>query len=165
MSTGQDSNDVEISQLEPQAVVSIRGTVPIAQLGPALGDRLQTLIDYLQRQAVQSAGPPFVRYHSFGDDLTDFELGLPVAQPVAGDGPISAGSLPGGAAICTWHIGAHDRLGEAYARLQSWLAQHGRAPAGPGWEIYCWIDPAQSPTPDSWPDAAHWRTQLVQPLA
>lgn len=164
MST-QQHGDVTIQQLEPQPVVSIRATVPIAELGQHHDDRLRALAGFLEQRGVRPAGPPFVRYHTFGDGETDLEVGIPVGTAVAGEGRIAAAELPGGPAVTTWHIGAHDTLGDAYARMQVWLSEHGREPDGAAWEVYGWIDPARYDGPATWPDPASWRTQLIQPIA
>ena len=164
MNADQNDNDVKIQQLEPQPVVIIRATVRIEQLGEAMGERIQALSDYVQQSGAQPAGSPFVRYHTFGETETDFELGIPVAEPVAGEGRISGGELPGGPAAATWHIGPHDKLGEAYARIQAWLKEHGREADGPTWEVYPWIDLSQDREPSTMSDPSAWRTQLVQPL-
>lgn len=163
MAEEQHGNDIGMVQLEPKPVASIRATVPTADLGAHVGDRLGALLGYLRQHGVQPAGPPFVRYHTFGETETDFELGIPVVEPVAGEGRIAGSELPGGPAISTWHIGAHDTLGDAYARISAWLQAHGREPAGASWEVYYWIDPSQGDTA-TLPDPSSWRTQLIQPI-
>jgi effector-binding domain-containing protein len=113
---------------------------------------------------VQPAGPPFVRYHTFGETETDLQVGIPVAEAAPGEGQIVAGALPGGAFVTTWHLGSHDGLGEAYARLGAWLKEYGRAADGSAWEVYWWIDLSMEPNPSAWPAPSEWRTQLVQPI-
>ncbi len=164
MATEQHGTDVEMRQLEPQPVVSIRASVPITQLGEVMDDRLRALSRYLQQRGVQPAGPPFVRYHTFGETETDLETGIPVMEPVVGEGRIMSGVLPGGPAIATWHLGAHDTLGDAYARLGAGVKASGREPRGAAWEVYYWIDPAQYNGAANWPEPSAWRTQLVQPI-
>jgi effector-binding domain-containing protein len=150
---------------EPQPVLSIRGNARIDELAAHQGERLRELWAAMQARGVAAAGPPFVRYHTFGESETDLEVGIPVVSPAAGEGLVAAGELPGGAAISTWHVGAHDRLAEAYGRMQSWLNEHGREAAGAAWEVYWWIDPSAEPDPANWPPPAEWRTELVQPIA
>jgi effector-binding domain-containing protein len=150
---------------KPQPVLSIRTNVPVAQLAQAQGERLSELRRSMQARGLAPGGPPFVRYHTFGETETDVELGVPVREEATGEGGIEAGSLPGGAAIATWHLGAHDSLGEAYARLAEWLEENERKAAGPAWEVYWWIDPSEEPDPSAWPPPTTWRTQLVQPIA
>ena len=163
MTAEQNGNDVELQQLEPQPILSIRGTIQVADLGGAMGDRLGALSSYLQQSGAQAAGPPFVRYYTFGETETDFELGVPLSEPVAGEGRVSTGRLPGGHAVATWHVGAHDKLGEAYARIDAWLKEHDREPDGPLREVYYWIDLSQDKDPSTW-NSSSGRTQLVQPI-
>ena len=147
MAEEQYSDEVEIRQLEPQPTVSIRATVPIVDLAAHHGDRLEALSTFLRQRGAQPSGPPFVRYHTFGGTETDVELGIPVAEPITGEGRIAAGELPGGSAVTTWHIGPHDTLGGAYGRVNAWLKEHGREPAGASWEVYHWIDPGDERGP------------------
>jgi effector-binding domain-containing protein len=165
MTDEQTGNDVELGQLVSQTIVSIRQTVPVAALGEAQGAMLSELSRYLRQRDAHPAGPPFVRYHSFGATETDLELGIPVADPMAGEGRVVSGVLPGGPAITLWHLGPHDdRLRDAYTRMQAWPNEHGRSPDGAPWEIYFWIDPRDDRGPDSWPAPSDWRTQLIQPV-
>jgi effector-binding domain-containing protein len=154
---------IEIQQRAPQPVVSVRRTVPIVELTQFQGEGLNELWRLLRDRGVAPTGAPFVRYHTFGDGETDVEVGVPVQEEVAGAGRVTYGELPGGPAAVTTHLGAHDHLGDAYGRIQDWLAAHGQA-AGAAWEVYEWIDLAQEPDPSTWPAATEWRTELVQPV-
>jgi effector-binding domain-containing protein len=153
-----------VEDREPQPVLSIRANVPVAELARAQGETLSELWRSMQARGLAAVGPPFVRYHTFGETETDVEVGMSVSEGATGEGRIEAGALPGGAAISTSHIGAHDSLGEAYGRLSAWLEDNGREAAGPAWEVYWWIDPTREPDPASWPPPAQWRTELVQPV-
>jgi effector-binding domain-containing protein len=158
------TNHVELQQLEPQPVLSIRQTIKVADLSNTMGDAIPAVLGYLQQTGAQAAGPIFVRYHTFGDTETDLEIGIPVVAAAEGEGRIAPNSLPGGPAVTVWHVGAHDRLGEAYARLQTWPKEHDREPDGPPWEEYYWIDPRLSTDASIQADPATWRTRLVQPI-
>ena len=164
MDAGQSPEGIVIEEREPVPVLSIRRTVEVARLTEAQGERLQDLWSFIRRRGVQPAGPPFVRYHTFGETETDLEVGIPVRQAVLGEGEVADGALPGGTAITTWHIGSHDGLGDAYARLAAWVEEHGREADGAAWEVYTWIDPGLEPDPSAWPAPTAWRTQLVQPI-
>ena len=136
MTTGTNGVSVEVEQLEPQPVVSIRAKALVAALGETMGERFTELSRYLAENGVSAAGPAFVRYHTFEETETDVETGFPVVEPAGGEGRILAGDLPGGSAISTWHDGPDHLLGEAYARLGGWLQEHHHEAAGPGWEVY-----------------------------
>jgi effector-binding domain-containing protein len=158
---------IEVEQREPQRVLNIRQTVPIADLAQAQGASLYELRRLLHDRGVTPTGRLFVRY----DTLGDVETGVPLGPAVVGAGrisrgelPVSRGELPGGRAVTTVHLGAHDRLGGAYNRIQEWLATY-EQPAGPAWEVYEWIDLTREPDLSSWPAPADWRIQLVQPVA
>src|SRR5512132_2917390 len=165
MTQNASSTEIEVQRRDPQPVLSVRAVVPIVQLAAAQDAALKAVWAHLQQQGVQPAGPPFVRYHSFGKAESDVEVGVPVVEDTTGDGRVTAGELPGGSVVSAWHLGSHDRLQDAYARLQAWLQAHDREPAGAGWELYHWIDLAQEPDPAAWPDPSSWRTQLIQPIA
>ena len=164
MNPGQPPEDVRIEEREPQPVLSIRQTVELARLTDAQGESLRELWSFSQRHEAKLTGPPFVRYHTFGETETDLEVGIPVVEAVDGEGRVAFRELPGGAAITTWHIGSHDRLADAYARLGAWPKEHGREADGAAWEVYTWIDPSVEPDPSAWPAPSEWRTQLVQPI-
>ena len=164
MDAGQNPEAVAVEERGPQPILSIRRNVEIVRLTEAQGERLQELWTFAHRHGVQPAGPPFVRYHTFGETETDLEVGVPVAEAASGDGQIVAGALPGGGAVTTWHLGSHDGLGEAYARLGAWLEEHGSTADGAAWEVYWWIDLSVEPNPSAWPAPSEWRTQLVQPI-
>jgi effector-binding domain-containing protein len=161
----QNPEVLVVEARRPQPVVSIRRNVEVGRLTDAQGERLRELRSFIHRHGVDAAGPPFVRYHTFGGTETDLEVGIPVAEAEPGGGRITPGELPGGPVITTWHFGSHDRLTEAYGRLEAWLAEHDRKAKGAAWEVYWWIDPTQEPDASAWPAPSEWRTQVIQPIA
>ena len=159
-----EEQHVQLSELAAQPMVSIRATIPVARLGETMGERIRVLSQFLNENRATPAGPPFVRYHTFGDTETDMEFGVPVIEPLAGDGQIVGGELAAGTVLTTWHVGAPERLGEAYDRIEKWRVENGRESAGPAREVYHWIDlgaPDQSASPT---DPSSWRIELVQPI-
>jgi effector-binding domain-containing protein len=164
MTTGTIGTTVEVERLEPQLVVSIRAKALVSALGETMGERFTALSRYLAENGVTAAGPAFVRYHTFEEAETDVETGFPVVGAAPGEGHILAGELPGGSAISTWHKGPDHLLGEAYARIGAWLQEQDREAAGPGWEVYPWIDPREATDTSARPAPGIRRIQLVQPL-
>jgi effector-binding domain-containing protein len=171
MDTTRHDAAVELQQLKPQPILGIRATIRIVDLGEAVGERIAALWGYLHRRDVQPAGPPFVRYHTFGETETDFEFGVPVVHPIASEHQdeddedrIVAGELPGGPAVTTSHPGPHQKLGEAYAQIEAWLSEHVREADGPTWEVYHWIDLSQDDGPITADVSSRRPTQLIQPI-
>lgn len=146
--------------IQPQPTASIRTQVPGQQIGNVLGQMLPEVWSYLEQQHIQPAGPPFIRYHHFADELVDLEAGLPIAHhfTIAHNGQhVIGGELPGGEVASTWHAGASTSLGKAYTAIGTWMTEQHRIAAALPWEVY-WTDPQEVP------DQSLWRTEVVWPL-
>src|SRR5262245_45071559 len=98
MATEQTGSSVELQNFPPQAAVSIRETGRVADLPTMIEHCIATLVNYLHHHAVPPAGPPYVRYFTFGETETDFELGIPLLEPLADEGRVSRSELAGGEA-------------------------------------------------------------------
>jgi hypothetical protein len=63
----------------------------------------RALWSYLHHHGVRPTGPPYVRYHAFGEADTDMEVGIPLAAGAVGQGRVAA-ELPGGPVVApgTW---------------------------------------------------------------
>lgn len=151
----------ELVELTPQPILSVRRTIPVAQLGPTQQECVKLLQTQLQEQQLEVAGAPFVRYHHFDGQQTEVEIGVPVSQPAQSVGEVQASTRTGGPALTLRHLGPHDAtFGASYQRLHAGLTERGREASGPAWEVYDWLDVqsgVRQPT-------SKWRTQLVQPL-
>lgn len=148
---------VEIKQVGPQPTVSIHTSVRAPERSTTLTEVLPQVWHYLRTRGIQPAGPPFVRYHDISAERMDIEAGMPVAEPIEGEGRIQAGELPEGEAAVTWHIGPYDTITEAFQAIEAWARDHGREVAGAPWEVY-WTDPGQVPNP------AEWKTEVLWPV-
>ncbi len=148
---------IEIRELEPQPVASIRTWTEPAGIAITLAQVFQDISLFLAREGLTPAGPPFARYHVLSPEYIEVEAGMPVPSPVTGKGKVSSGILPGGQAVVTWHQGSFESLRETYAQVQAWVNERGLECAPDTWEVY-WTDPAQITEP------AQWRTEIIWPL-
>jgi len=166
--TDQHVPDTRIVELTPQPTVAVRVQRPISELdlGELFDFHLPNIADGIANRGAEPAGPPYGRYHEFGPEQVDVEIGIPVSMPLAGlraiaeceAGELGSSELPGGSAAVCVHLGPYDGLSEAYDRLHDWIHASGRD-EGPGpWESY--ID-----DPSEVADASQLRTELVWPLA
>ncbi|MEE8443355.1 MAG: GyrI-like domain-containing protein [Dehalococcoidia bacterium] len=146
---------IEEKEVQPQLVVTIRVTTSELEIGSSLGDMITALWLYVVKAGVRPAGMPFARYHQFHEGSVDFEAGIPVAEPVPGEGQITAGELPGGRVAATWHVGPYENLPEAYQALEAWFKEHGREIAGVPWEIF-WAGPVEVQDPSQWETEVLW---------
>jgi effector-binding domain-containing protein len=150
--------EVEEKQFAPQPAVVIRARARQQDLGPAMDGLFPAILAFVQGSAVELAGPPFCRYLSMGDEEWEFECGVPVTGPLAGEGRVEAAELPGGDVLSTMHVGPYETLGQSWDALDRWVKENGKVPGGAAWEVY-WTDPGETSDP------AEGRTELVMPLA
>ena len=129
------AQEVVIKKVPPQAVVSVRDTVPVSQIGQLLGE----VFGHLGQQGVGPAGPPIGVYYDeeFREEGMDAEMAVPVAAPVPEGGRVKARDLPGAEKMaCVVHEGGYDTVGITYSQLMEWIEENGYRIAGPTREIY-----------------------------
>ena len=122
--------DIEIKNMTPQPMVSIRTKCDRGDIGPTLGEILPEVWKYLRRQGLFPSGPPFTLYHGWDEELADIEGGMPVESPIEGEGRITAGEIPGGRVVSTIHVGPYEKLVEAYDALHVWVEKNEQEIAG-----------------------------------
>ena len=156
-----------IVELTPQPSVAVRMQQPMTELNlAALFDtHLPNIADQIANLGGTPAGPPYGRYHQFGPDQVDVEIGIPVAMPVANLRPLAeceagemgSAELPGGEAAVLIHRGSYDSLSGAYDGLHDWIHAQGRDEGSGPWESY--VD-----DPSEVSDPSQLRTEVVWPL-
>jgi AraC family transcriptional regulator len=158
-------------ELSPQPVLVIRRRVKASELGSTLAEVLPRVFKHAQQTGAAIAGQPFTRYVEWGPGLLTIEAGLPVvasgtnfndgesaSDDAAGGSEIVADCLPGGPVATVTQSGPYEKLSEAHAAIQQWIAAQGLLAAGPPWETYT-TDPAD------YPDPQDWKTDVFWPLA
>lgn len=122
-------------------------------MGPGIGELTATVA----AQGIASTGPLFSHHLKMHPDIFDFEIGVPVAKPVAPAGRVQPGQLPATAVARTVYHGSYEGLGAAWGEFDAWIKANGHTPAADLWECY-------SAGPESSPDPTVWRTELNRPL-
>jgi effector-binding domain-containing protein len=164
----QMSAEPQIQTRAEQPYVAIRTRVAMSGLA-GVGARLGEVFDFLGKGGVLPVGPPFFKYNVI-DMAAELEVegGVPVAEPVEGDGQIISGVIPAGRYATVSHVGHPDELFDVTSSLLDWATRQGlRWDMTPGeggehWagrlEFYL-TDPSQEP------DMNKWETQLAFKLA
>lgn len=152
--------DIQQQVIDETPVLFGRRRVERERIAEVLAEVLPAVFGYAMEAGLAMTGPPFVRYIDQSAAFFELEAGVPLAEPAAApaDNPeILAGSLPGGNAAVTIHVGPYDTLGEAHIALDRWIAENGHTASGGPWEVYL-TDPAEVADPEE------WQTQIIWPL-
>jgi effector-binding domain-containing protein len=147
---------VDIVQVRPQLVASVREIIHRDRMTESLGRIFQAVGGVIASQRVAATGPRFARWHSFGE-VVDLEAGLPVARQVVPEDAVVPSSLPGGPMAHAIHMGMYEGLEAVYEAISSWLQRSGRQPGEGPWESYT-TDPLAEADPE------RWRTDIYWPL-
>lgn len=159
----------EIVQRSEQPYVAIKASVTMETIGTVLPSLHPEVFAWLDARGGRPVGAPFWKYNVIDMQRElEVEVGVPVAEAVAGDDRVLSGVLPAGNYAGSTYTGHPDGLMHATAELLDWAAKRGLAwdvsdtPQGQRWgcrlEIYE-TDPREEP------DMHKWETRLVFRLA
>ncbi|HSQ60872.1 MAG TPA: GyrI-like domain-containing protein [Acidobacteriota bacterium] len=135
----------------------IRITVPRAEIRNVMGPGIGELMEAVAAQGIAIEGPLFSHHFKMDPKTFDFEIGVPVASPVAPVGRVKPGVLPGATVARTVYHGPYEDLGSAWGEFNVWIEANGHTPAADLWECYV-------AGPEANPDPTTWRTELNRPL-
>lgn len=141
----------EIVERPEQHLAVVRETVAFDAI-PGLYDRAYPeIFGALGRAGIAPAAAPMGVMHGQPGAELDLSVAVPVAAPFAGDGMVSAETIPAGRAATLIVRGDYGLLAAAYEHLFAWIAEQGLTPTGLSWEQYLTEpepggDPAQNET-------------------
>ncbi|MEO3798981.1 GyrI-like domain-containing protein [Nonomuraea sp. B1E8] len=159
----------QIVELPERPYVGVRGTITMTTFG-LVADRIGEIIGWLAQRGHAPAGAPFLRYDAINmpEDRLVVQAGVPVAEPVEGEGDIFAATLPAGRYAVTSHHGHPDQLIGVIEALLKWGAEQRLA-----WDMTekdgtehwgCRLELFQT-DPRVEPDMHNWDTDLQIRLA
>jgi effector-binding domain-containing protein len=135
---------IGVETLAAQSVAVVRGKAHGHEIGEFVGAAYGEVVAALGAQEAGPTGPPLIIYALGAEGMDEsgqamvFTLaaGFPCAASFTASGRVEAATLPGGDAIVAVHVGAWPELGEAYAAVEAYFAEHGLSRAGDPWETY-----------------------------
>lgn len=154
----------EFRELTPVPTAAVRLQAPTSELAGLFDEHLPNLAHRLADMGLEPAGPPYARYHDYGAERVDVEIGIPVSAPPpnvpllseAAAGEMGSSELPGGEVAISVHRGSYDGLAQTYQGLHDWIHDQGREEGSAPWESYV-DDPSEV-------SAAELRTEVCWPL-
>ena len=150
---------VQLREVPAHAFLSIRRRTPVAALLETMDAASSSLFAYLKEIGTVPSGPWFTLYHNadYNDVEVDTEVCVPTRLPAPSSDEIRQGNFPAHTQAWTLHEGPYERIGQAYRALQSWLDDHGYAPAGPVRDL-CLVGAMDVGDP------GHYRTEVAWPV-
>jgi effector-binding domain-containing protein len=76
------------------------------------------------------------------DETPRVEVGVERLEPFTLRDPVVESALPGGPVAMTVHHGPYAGLDDAHAAVHTWAEREDRTLAGPRWEVYGHVEPA-----------------------
>ena len=151
---------IGIESLTAQTVAVVRGKAHDHEIGEFVGAAYGEVVAALGAAEAGPTGPPLIIYALGADGMDEsghamvFTLaaGFPCAATFTGSDRVKVATLPAGDAIVAVQVGQWQELGEAYAAVEAYFAEHGLSRAGDPWETYL-----------DGPDADPHRTILTAP--
>lgn len=95
-------------------------------IGMTIGLGAQQLRDQLVAGGAQVLGAPYAKYHSFGRDEIDIEVGFEVAARVELQ-DVEMSTLSAGREAVATHHGAYMHIPKTFAALEKWVADNAAA--------------------------------------
>ena len=128
--------EILTANLPASDAVSIRTTIPMAQLQDFFGPAFHELSEIIRTGGANPAGPPFVRYYSVTPRAVDLEAVMSCDQPVVGAGRIKAVHLDASQAAIVRHVGHYEKMKPAYEAITNWMRNNDKHPSEMPREVY-----------------------------
>src|SRR5690242_15226960 len=114
-----------IVELRPRPTVAVRVHGTANDIAGMFKDNLPRVFAKASALGATLASPAFGRYHQYGAEDVDVEIGVGIDATPEGltplaecePGEVGASELPGGAAAVATHLGTYNSLSTTYDRL------------------------------------------------
>lgn len=148
----------KVVEVSAQHTAVIRLRIPRSEIRSVMGPAFGEVMAAAHAQDIGPAGPLFSHHFQMDPEVFDFEVGVPVDEPVQLVGRVEPSELPACKVARAIYPGPYEGLGAAWGELNAWIETNGYTPAQNLWEVYL-------AGPDSSPDPDKWLTELNRPLA
>ncbi len=117
---------------------------------------------WLASRGIAPAGALFYHHRVIGgfDEKFSVEVGVPVAEPVEGDGRVLAGAKPAGRYVVAVHHGHPDGIARSHQALVEWAGRQG-VPLAKDGDVWGGMFESYRTDPEVEPDPDKWETELA----
>ena len=140
-----------------QLLAVVRLTIPRGEMVQHFDPAVLLVSDALRAQSVAPAGPVTAHYFAIPAETFDFELGFPIAAPIAVAGPVYLAEQPAQNVIRTVYTGPFAGLPSAWGVFQNHIVAKGYRCATDFREAYL-------NNPNTITDQTQYKTELVRIL-
>lgn len=147
----------EVVKTQPLTIAKIYQVVPSNQIQKVMGKTLEELRNGIKEQGKTIAGPWFVHHIKPPAQNFDFEVCIPVSEPIEPKERMQAGEWPAMTVVRTVYRGGYEGLSGAWAEFSKWIKTHGHNVESDIWERYL-------VGPETESDASGWQTEFNCPL-
>jgi len=131
----QMTHEVEVVEVEPTVIASLRQRVAWSGLPRLVPQLLGEVWDFLKTAPVEKKGHNVAVYRDPQAKDIEVECGVQVSGPFADSGRVRRSETPAGKAAHATHLGPYNEMGKAYDAIKAFCEKHGLA-AGVHWEVY-----------------------------
>lgn len=133
-----DIDHIDVNSV-PMVAVTFTSPPDPGAVAVALGRAYFDISQYIDRHALQAAGPPRLVMRDFVGALRSYDAAIPISA--VPESPLPADRVrivesPSGPALKVTHTGAYERLGDTHRRIAAYLAAAGIDRGGAPWESF-----------------------------
>jgi effector-binding domain-containing protein len=126
----------EVVSIPAQPIAFIHLNIPKKEIRNVMGPGLGELHAALAAQGISATGPWFTHHLKIDAETFDFEICLPVGEPVAATGRVQPGEVPAMKAVRAIYQGGYEGLPGAWREFDAWIGSNGLSTGSDLWERY-----------------------------
>jgi effector-binding domain-containing protein len=130
----------EVKTVEERRAACISHKGAVAAIGDDMGRLIGELLEWVTKEGLQTAGPPFAVYHSSPEEMArgviQFEVGIAFVGEVQEGGNIHIKTFPAQNVLSAIHKGPYSQIAPVYAALMEYATKNGYEVIGPPMELW-----------------------------
>ena len=130
----------EVKMVEEMRAACIFHKGAVAAIGEDMGRLIGELMEWVTKEGLQVAGPPFAVYYSSPEEMArgemQFEVGIAFIGEAQEGGNIHIKTFPAQNVLSTIHKGPYNQIASVYAALMEYATKNGYEVIGPPMELW-----------------------------